>query len=244
MITLNRIKFLASLHQKKFRIEHAQTVVEGLRVIRQMMDNGLTPEELYFSQPKPEYNDIIDRIDADRVFQLDTRDFSRITETRSPQGIAALFPIVPKPLNERNFLLYLDRVSDPGNMGAIMRTAAAAGVDGIVLSPECCEATNPKVVRASLGASMFMPVEIHDAKWLTGFESVLAADMNGENIFEVEHLPCPLALVIGSEAHGISPEVLSLCTKRLSIPMTDHMESLNAAVSSAILIYEIRRKNF
>ncbi len=242
-LSLNRIKFLASLHQKKHRLEQQKVVVEGLRVIRQMMDNGIEPEELYISQRKPEYTDILGRIDRDRVFDLETKDFSRITDTRSPQGIAALFPNVSIPLSEYNFLIYLDHISDPGNLGTILRTAAAAGVDGIVLSPDCCEATNPKVVRASLGASMFMPVEEREPAWLSGFENVLVADMKGENVFEVERLPHPLVLVIGSEAHGVSQDVMNHCTKKISIPMTERMESLNAAVSASILIYEIRNKS-
>ncbi len=242
-LTHNQVKFLASLSQKKNRIEHGRTVVEGVRVLKQLLDNGLCPDEIYITHEKPEYADILRKAASAPVFELNTREFNRITDTLSPQGIAALFPIEQSTLEKRNFLLYLDHISDPGNMGAIMRTAAAAGVDGVVLSPECCELSNPKVIRSSLGASLFMPSEVHDPSWLSSFDYVYAADASGEDVFTNDNLLYPIILVIGSEAHGLSEEVKSLCDKTLSIPMTNRMESLNAAVSTAVLIYEIRRKN-
>ncbi len=241
-LALNHLKLLASLNRKKNRVENGKVVVEGLRTIRQLLDNGIQPEQLYITEAKPDYDCIIRSMPADSCYQLRDRDFSRISETQAPQGIAALYPIREIPIVQKDFLIFLDNVSDPGNLGTIFRTAAAAGVDGIILSPECCERTNPKVIRSSLGASMSLPSEIRESLWLKeSATEILVADMDGEDIFTISNLACPIILVIGSEAHGISPEVRRLASRNVRIPMTTKMESLNAAVSSAILIYEIQR---
>jgi len=234
-LTNNHAKELAKLKQKKFRSQQNKTIVEGLRLIDQLTTYGITFEELIITDP-----DDFDLSKYSTKLSLLANDFQmkRITDTITPQSIAAVISIDSIPLNETKFLLYLDGISDPGNMGTIFRTATAAGVSGIVLSPECCEIYNPKVIRASLGSVFHLPSETHEYKWLKSLNnSIIATSLeNSTNIFDLEK-PASLILVIGSEAFGVRPVILEFADHCVNIPIHGNIESMNAAVASGIAIY-------
>ncbi len=145
----NHAKKLVKLHQKKYRTLYKKTIVEGVRLIDQLKDYGINFDELIISNP--------DQFDASQysakqIFIANEDQMKKITSTKTPQNIAAVINTIPIPIKETQFLLYLDGISDPGNLGTIFRTATAAGVSGIILSPDCCKIYNPKVIRASLGS--------------------------------------------------------------------------------------------
>ncbi len=234
-LTNNHTKELAKLQQKKYRMLQKKTIVEGVRLIDQLKDYGINFDELIISNP-----DQFDssQYSARQIFIANEDQMKKITATKTPQNIAAVINTIPIPIKDTQFLLYLDGISDPGNLGTIFRTATAAGVSGIILSPDCCEIYNPKVIRASLGSVFHLPSETHDHNWLKIFQTTIIATTleDSINIFELRK-PASLMLVIGSEAFGVSQEILQLAKYKVKIPIVGNIESINAAVAAGIAIY-------
>ena len=185
---------------------------------------------------------------------VDEKLFDRIAETVTPQGVLA---IVKTPgyaltdiLKENTAkLLVLDNLRDPGNLGTIIRTAEAAGMSGILLSEGCVDITNPKVVRSTMGAIFRVPFVRCEAladellrlkENYYGF-TVYATALNGSVVFTENKYYGRCAIVIGNESNGVSPEVLAAADKKIRIPMAGKVESLNAAVAAAIVMYEVNR---
>ena len=142
-------------------------------------------------------------------------------------------------------MLVLDGLRDPGNLGTLLRTAAAAAVDAVLLTPGSADPFQPKAVRAGMGAHFKIPIRALD--WPEIGEAlaempVFLADSAGETDYSAADLSGPLALVIGGEAHGAGEEIEAFNPVRLRIPMPGGMESLNAAVSAGIMIYEVLRQ--
>jgi RNA methyltransferase, TrmH family len=146
--------------------------------------------------------------------------------------------------NSPDFILIPDQIRDPGNLGTLLRTAAAAGVETVLLPPETTDAFAPKVLRAGMGAHFRLP--IHSLTWeeiktLTNDMDVYIADMDGASCWETD-LRKPLALVIGGEAEGASDEAQRLANGKISIPMSSGVESLNAGVAGSVLMFEVVRQ--
>jgi RNA methyltransferase, TrmH family len=167
---------------------------------------------------------------------------------QTPAGLLAVVPFTPAvcpPPAELSFALVLDRLSDPGNLGTVLRTADAAGVQAVFLAPGTVDAYNPKVVRAAMGAHFHLP--ILSATWaelaerLAGLKVWLAEAREGQPYPQV-NWQGPSALLIGSEAEGPSPEALKFTNRRVRIPMPGRAESLNAAVAAGILMFEVARQ--
>jgi len=232
---------------KKARRETRLFVLEGARLARDAVNSGrVEVEEIFVSESFSKtncvafaHNDI--SIVADNVFDT-------ITDTVNSQGVIALCRIpanffcgirAKQTAAEKNIVL-LDRVRDPGNVGATIRTAAAAGWDSVICI-DCADPYSPKSVRASMGGLLF--VDIIE----TGYEIVdelkmpiIAADMGGESVFD-KSFDGKICLCIGSEADGLSKKIKDKAAATVSIPM-QNTESLNAAVSAGILMYALGGK--
>jgi TrmH family RNA methyltransferase len=170
-----------------------------------------------------------------------------LSETETPQGILAVLELAPLPIpNYCNFILIPDQIRDPGNLGTLLRTAAAAGVQAVLLPPETTDAFAPKVVRAGMGAHFRLPIhsmtwdEIENVVKLEGLQ-VYLADMDGQSFWET-NLHQPVALIIGSEADGASESARQLANAKISIPMSGNSESLNAGVAGSVLMFEVVRQ--
>lgn len=170
-----------------------------------------------------------------------------ISETETSQGLLAVMEERPLPLPERlDFALIPDQVRDPGNLGTLIRSAAASGVQAVLLPPHTSDAFAPKVVRSAMGAHFRLPLlqmtwaQIAQTTSAAGLRLHLA-DMEGLSCWQADLRP-PLALIIGGEAAGASPEALALDPQRLSIPMPGGAESLNAGVAGSILMFEVVRQ--
>lgn len=171
-----------------------------------------------------------------------------ISETESPQGVLAALNEFHIPIPDSlNFILIPDKIRDPGNLGTLLRTAAAAsGVQVVLLPPETTDAFAPKVVRSGMGAHFRMPIhsmtwdEINQTVKLAGLH-VFLADMDGQSCWETD-LCQPLALIIGSEADGASEQAREMANKKVSIPMYGNIESLNAGVAGSVLLFEVVRQ--
>ena len=169
-----------------------------------------------------------------------------VGETENPQGILAVLDQWRLPIPQSiSFALILDQIRDPGNLGTLLRTAAAVGVQAVLLPPESADAFAPKVVRAGMGAHFRLAV--HALTWeeirtTTQGLKIHLADMEGELSCWQADLRSPLALIVGGEAAGASQPARELATGRVSIPMPGKSESLNAAVAGAILMFEVLRQ--
>ena len=167
------------------------------------------------------------------------------SDTESPQGLLAVLPIPSSaPPDNLSLALVADRISDPGNLGTILRTALAAGVEAVFLSAGTVDPFNPKVVRGAMGAHFHLSIiqeqtsEIE--KHLRGMDVWVAEVGLGPPYYDVDWGK-PSAIVIGSEAHGPSDELRSIAKGSTHIPMQDSTESLNASVAAAVILFEIAR---
>jgi TrmH family RNA methyltransferase len=181
------------------------------------------------------------------VEKVESRLLQSLSETETPQGILAILEFTQLLIpNYSDFLLIPDQIRDPGNLGTLLRSAAAAGVQAVLLPPETTDPFAPKVVRAGMGAHFRLP--IHSMTWeeikqvsKSGNLQIYLADMDGESYWETD-LRQPLALIIGGEAEGASKEARKLATQKISIPMSGEVESLNAGVAGSVLMFEVVRQ--
>jgi len=252
MITSNQNSKLqlvrALLGRPKERREAQAFVIEGIRLIEEAVTAGWRFQFVLFSDGLSERGQdlikvlIAHRIDVDEV----AGDLlQKLSDTETPQGILAVleFTNLQIPASP-NFILVPDQIRDPGNLGTLIRTAAAAGVQAIFLPDETADAFAPKVVRAGMGAHFRVP--IHALTWDQIREStkdlqVYLADTDGQSCWETD-LSKPLALIVGSEAEGASEEGRKLATQKISIPMAGNVESLNAGVAGSVVMFEVVRQ--
>ncbi|MGD8586760.1 MAG: RNA methyltransferase [Chloroflexota bacterium] len=243
---IKRIRRL--LADRRFRQREGAFVVEGTRWVTELVHWTARPELLLASErwlEDEEHARLAAALDAPLVV-VDEKVMATASDTETPSGILAVLPMTGPPLPERpTLLLILDRVADPGNVGTMLRTAAAAGVDGVLLSPGCVDPYNPKAVRATMGALLRLPVQLlswEEIGHLTAGLNVWLADAGGPVEYTAVDWREPAALVIGSEATGVGPEALALGGERVSVPMAAQTESLNAAAAAAVLLFEARRQ--
>ena len=170
-----------------------------------------------------------------------------ISPAQTPQGVLTVcgLPYRPRPkiLTGKRYLV-LDGVQDPGNVGTILRTADAFGTDGMLAVNACADLYNPKTVRATMGAVFRCPVwacRAEELPVLLGGLPLYGAALRRDtvDVREADYARC--AIAIGSEGRGLSPEILSLCSRTVRIPMREHCESLNAAAAAAVLLWEAAR---
>lgn len=177
---------------------------------------------------------------------------NKISETVTPQGIFALVDFKIRNISEWKFkkvetIAILDRIQDPGNMGTIIRTAEAFGVDAIILTPDTCNPLSSKVIRASAGSIFFIPIlkakisEIYNFIKKHRLKLVITKPAAEEFISEIELNP-PLAVVFGNEAHGVGEYFEELSDLKCKIPQIGRAESLNVAISASIILYEIMKR--
>ncbi|MCF7794135.1 MAG: RNA methyltransferase [Candidatus Cloacimonetes bacterium] len=238
-ITKNQLKDFARLQQKKYRQQFGKVIVEGKRTIELLIENHIHIDTIFYSDEA----DLPDNIaSVTEQIKLQNWQMEKITATKNPQNIAALLPTETPKINSRKFLLYLDNIKEPGNLGTIFRTASAAGLDGIVLSPDCCEIFNPKVIRSSLGTVFVLPSEVHDLDWLQKQRAQIFVStlQNAKDLGEVERSNENCILVLGSEAEGVRPEIYEMGFENINIPISSNVESLNVAVAAGIMIFQLK----
>ena len=238
VISKNRLKELIKLHNKKYRSEQGLILVEGRRLLDQLHRNGVVIEEIFCNQEKA---GDLQNLSPKLITLCENWQLEKLSQTSTSQQVIGLIKSKRQPIEKTDFLLYLDNISDPGNLGTIFRTAMGLGVDGIITSPGCCEIFNPKVVRASMGAVVIYPIAERDYEWLLNQNAAIIVTVleNSKNISEIKEIKKPCILVIGSEANGVDDQIIRAADIKLRIPMYNRMESLNAAVAAGIAIYYI-----
>jgi TrmH family RNA methyltransferase len=228
--TNDKYKFALSVKARK----EPYCIAEGVRLLNDLPDTARAACYYYgegFDLSKVKFKD------GAGVYGLSDRLFDRLSDTVTPQGVLAVLELpAPKPLSDGNILV-LDGLRDPGNVGTLMRTAAACGINDIVLK-DSSDAFLPKVIRASMGTVFKLNI-IPYAKGLLDGRNILILDMEGESLFDYGKLS-NFALVVGSEAEGVSEELKAYPHTVLSLPMANAVESLNAAVAGSVAMYTMR----
>ncbi|MBT6691600.1 RNA methyltransferase [Candidatus Parcubacteria bacterium] len=244
MISKTQLKFLTSLKQKKYRLEHQQFLVDNPKVIFEEISNDAL-DSIFATQKFFQANE--NSIPVDLFETLRDSDLKKITSSVTPQGIVAVFNIVdPKEFDMRDkSILLLENIQDPGNMGTIIRTADWFGFENVFLSEDCVDIYNPKVVAASMGSifhiNIFQDLDLMEfAKELKQNKyRVIVSDLEGgQDKIDTKN---KAALVIGNEAQGVSLELKSLADTKVKIPKIGQAESLNAAVAAGIFMHKIKQ---
>ena len=177
--------------------------------------------------------------------------FAYISDTQTPQGFLCVVKTLDKScqfdtIKGNGKMIALDNMQDPNNLGTVLRSAEAFGVSGVILSSDCCDIYNPKVVRGSMGAVFRLPFCICDTvveflnenPGITSYAAVVDADAKSVTGFDYQ---APCVAVIGNEGNGLKPQTVEACSHKLTIPMKGKAESLNASAAAAILIWEMTK---
>lgn len=237
-----RVAALRSIAQGK---DEHRTLVDGLKLIRDLWRRGLSPEAVFASEEvaqalthDPELASLSARVPC---FQLPAWVLERLAPTQHTQGVVAVFPVPHWEEPQGDLIVYLDRVQDPANVGAVVRVAAALGASSVVCSPGCANPFSPKALRASAGTSLFFPV-LRDfpftrlRHWTSNRYSWVAAAASGGTPLSQWQPQRPLVLALGNEGQGLDPELAAGVTHSVTVPLAHGVESLNVAVACGILL--------
>lgn len=224
--------------------EH-RTLVDGRKLLRDLWRRGLSPEAVYAREDialtwadDPELAGLPSRIPC---FQLPASVLDRLAPTQHSQGVIAVYPVPHRDEPCGQCVVFLDRVQDPANVGAVVRVAAALGAGSVVCSPGCANPFSPKAVRASAGASLFFPV-LRDfpflklKQWAGNRYTWVAAATSGGTPLSQWQPRQPSVLALGSEGQGLDPELSASVSLKVTIPLANGVESLNVAVACGVLL--------
>jgi len=248
---------IALINKRKTRNEQGLFVAEGVRILSEAfvdkIDRIYVSETFLSNWQKEEYYERIKNILDTKGYEiLADKVFDQIADTKTPQGIMAVLKMpqyhIENLIEKSGDVLFLDDVRDPGNLGTIIRTAEGAGFDFIVMSKGCVDIYNPKVIRATMGAIYRLPfVYVDDlCETINAFVKdeweIYAAHLLGKEDYCSINYGEKTGIIIGNEANGISEKVSQCATSLVRIPMEGKVESLNAAVAAAIMMYEVHRQ--
>ena len=249
------IKHIRKLKEKKYRDEYGEFIVEGVKMIEEAIHEKADIKQIIICDDCKNQNMMTSEqlydIAKYECIYVNEKIFNLITEVTNPQGILAIIKKAEKNENKidykENLFLILDNIQDPGNMGTILRTVDSLDMKQIIVSPGTTDCYNSKVVRSTMGAIFRVNIIERDLekiiKEMQKHEiKVFATDLKTEKtIYNVDFKKT--AIIIGNEAKGVSENVLKLADDRIKIPMKGKTESLNAAVATGIILYEINRRN-
>ena len=240
----------ALMGRARERREANAFVVEGVRLVEEAVNAGWKFQFALYSDGLSDRGRSL--LNTLLTHQIDTEEVAgdllqKLSDTESPQGVLAVLDDSQLPIPEvLDFVLIPDQVRDPGNLGTLLRSAAATGVQAVFLPPETTDPFAPKVLRSGMGAHFRLP--IHAMTWeeieqisRSANLQMYIADMDGASCWETD-LRQPLALVVGGEAEGVSKDARRLSKGKISIPMAGNVESLNAGVAGSVLMFEVVRQ--
>ena len=246
MISKSQISFIKSLHQKKIRKEQGLVMVEGLKSIQEFINSEYVVDSVYCTENlMPKLDNLSRKI---KPVGITESELSRISALSTPQAILAVVQI-PKQTDlnikkwDGSFILALDGVQDPGNLGTIIRTADWFGLNTILCSKDTAEVYNPKVVQASMGSLSRVNIIYTDLGDVFSQINipVYGALLNGKSIYETDFGQEGIIL-LGNEGNGISEDLIEKINYPITIPRYGKAESLNVAISASIFCSELRRK--
>lgn len=248
------IKRIRSLREKKFRAREGLFLAEGMRIVAEAVEAGAVPQMLVYADEArghPLLATLVARCEAAGGDVIETsRDIlHKITEKDNPQALVGVFPIRPLGLDaldrETSFVwIVCQSLKDPGNLGTILRTADAVGAGGVILLDQSCDPFSVEAVRASMGALFTQTVVQADGAaffaWLRqGPGQLVGASLNTDHDYQAVAYEAPTFLFMGNEQSGLPPDYEAQCDLLVKIPMAGKADSLNVAVSCAVLLYEV-----
>ena len=224
------------------RREQGKTILDGVHLLDACISAGVKPELVVARESSRDAPEIRPFLQDGNVASMSDSLFDRISPVKNPTGILALISIpLREPLEQPEFCVFLDEIRDPGNMGAILRSAAAAGATDVFLSKGCADPWSPKVLRAGMGAHFSIRVHADSelADLVRNFHgNAIALSLDADiSLFDLD-LKGRVGFVIGNEGAGISREILSVAGIRARIPMPGRIESLNAAQAASVCFFE------
>lgn len=251
-----KVKYTKSLLKSKNRNKESKFIIEGYRILTLAIECNAKIDYVFINEDfenKQEHLGFLEILKEKNIntYKTTNKIFNELIDTESTQGILAVVKFKQRTIEENlkdnhRFVLILDRIQDPGNMGTIIRTADAAGVDAIIALKGCVDIYNPKVIRSTMGSIFDMNI-IHATQEeavrllkLKNFD-IVSSYLDTNNYYDQVEYNYKVALVIGNEANGINDELVSKSDVLVKIPIYGKAESLNAAISSAILMYEIKK---
>ncbi|MEE3999839.1 RNA methyltransferase [Tenacibaculum sp. FZY0031] len=240
-LSKNNIKLITSLQQKKYRQKHQLFVAEGLKVVKELLASSLELEQLYTTDES-----FISK-ESKEVTLISENELKKISTLKTPNKVLGVFKIPKKKeISKSNFMVALDGINDPGNLGTIIRLCDWFGVSELVCSKNTVDCYNQKVVQSSMGSLTRVQISYVDlSEFLTNTSlPTFTADMHGDNVY-TSSLPQKAILVMGNEANGISSEIAELVKNSVTIPRFGDLqqtESLNVATATAILLSEFKRR--
>ncbi|GMB07387.1 23S rRNA methyltransferase [Thermolongibacillus altinsuensis] len=240
-----QVKEWKKLLTKKGREKTGLFLIEGFHLVEEALKSDVHIVELIVDEGK----EIPSSWNVDHIPMTFVTEeiIQAISDTEAPQGIVAVCKqLVHKPIDwDRANVLMIDAVQDPGNIGTMIRTADAVGMDAVILGEGCADLYNPKVIRATQGSLFHLPVfKGNLQEWIEQLKSqnvpIYGTSLeNGEDYRNVPPME-PFALLVGNEGSGVRKELLDMTTKNLYIPIYGRAESLNVAVATGILLYHLR----
>ena len=240
-LSKSNLKLITSLQQKKYRQKHKLFVAEGIKVVNELLNSSLEVSQIFTT------DDSLEFINGTNFTIVSENELKKVSTLKKPNKVLGLFEIPEKEdVNVAgNFILALDEVNDPGNLGTIIRLCDWFGVTELICSKNTVDCYNQKVVQSTMGSLTRVTISYVDLPnfLLSTTLPVYAADMDGDNIY-TSKLPQKAILVMGNEANGISQEISEIIKHKLTIPRfgeTQKTESLNVATATAILLSEFKR---
>lgn len=254
----DKVKYLKKLYSSRNRKKMGKFILEGYRIIEEAVKAGAEFDKIYMTVDfyKSKQGKLIYKLtDTNSIYFLEKKLLVEMADTSNPQGIIAVVNDIDYRIDDlfhrTSSLLLLDRIQDPGNMGTIIRTAAAAGFDGIIILKGSVDIYNLKVLRATMGAIFNIPViknisldlfneyyQRHSQKY-----KLISTDLTGSKYYYHLDYNDPVILTIGNEANGISDSLLQLSDEIVKIPMSGEIESLNAGIAAGIIMYKVVERN-
>ena len=238
-LSKNQLKLITSLRQKKYRTIHNLFIVEGVKVVDEFLSSNFELEQL-FCLDDSNYQSV------DNVTIISQTELKKISTLKNPNNVLALFKM-PKMVDpiKQGFILALDEINDPGNLGTIIRLCDWFGVDQLICSSNTVDCYNSKVVQATMGSLTRVSIAYTNLELYLEKANLpkYASLMDGENVYK-SNLPKEAILVMGNEANGISDSIKKVLTHSISIPRFGNLqqtESLNVATATAILLSEFKR---
>ncbi len=246
------VKFARSLQARKHRQQERAFIVEGERLFLDAIDAGATPLRVFVDIERVHLGvrDALETLPQNvPIHPCNESVVKTIADTQTPQGIVAIFPfptVAPIDGDTTPLFVIADGIKDPGNLGTLMRSALAAGVLAIFTSPETVDPFSPKAVRSGMGAHFRLSLSSLD--WLTPpaelvqCQQKVIAEASALVSYDKLDWTVPAVLIVGSETGGISADARRFATSSAAIPLQGHVESLNAAVAGAVILFEVARQ--
>jgi len=248
MISNNDLKYYSSLLQKKCRLKEKKFIAEGRKIVEEGLENNISCEVVFLSKNFAKTNfDFINKLTQQNHHYeiIKDKEFERLSDTVNPQGVAAIFYYRDKTMNIKTELVTaLENISDPGNVGTIIRNCDWFGVKEIILSENCSEVYNPKTIRASMGSIFHLKLfegikliqELSSLK-KNGYK-IYSTHLKGKNLYEVK-TGVKSVIVFSNESSGPTKELINISDEVISIPKYGMAESLNVASASAVVLSQL-----